>query len=98
MIGIRRHHEGPRLNSEQVVFPHEPRHPFVVHPQAAPPEFGRNPPIAIPTPMDQRDLLNLGPHHHLFLHGLDLVQRPVETGPADRHQLTHALDTQTAWL
>src|SRR6266851_8936543 len=30
MLGIRRHDEGPRLNGEQVVFPHEPRH--IAHP------------------------------------------------------------------
>ncbi len=66
--------EGPRLNRQQVVFPQEPRHPFVVHEQTAPTQFRRDPPIAVPTPMRQRDLLNLGPHQHRFLHGLGLLQ------------------------
>jgi hypothetical protein len=30
MIGIRRDHEGPRLARPKGIFPHEPRHPFVV--------------------------------------------------------------------
>ena len=94
MIGIRRDHEGARLNGEQVVFPHEPRHPFVVHQQAAPTQFRRDAPVAVPTPMGDGDLLNSRPHRHLFFYGLVRLQRPIETRPADLRQFTHPLDTQ----
>ena len=81
-----------------MVVPHEPRHPLVIHHQAVPPQVGRDPPIAIPTPMGQRDLLNLRAHRHLLVQRLRLLPRPVEPRPADRRQLTHALDTQAALL
>jgi hypothetical protein len=51
ILRIGRDHEGPRLDRQQVVCPHEPHHPFVVHQQAAPPEFRCEAPVAIPAPV-----------------------------------------------
>ena len=31
VMGVRRHHEGPRLHRQQVVLAHNPRHALVVH-------------------------------------------------------------------
>jgi len=90
--------KGPRLDGQEVVFAHEARHSLMIHQQAAPPEFGRDPSIAIPTSMRKRDLLDLRPYRHLLLQGLRLLQRSIETRPTDRRQLTHTLDTQTALL
>jgi hypothetical protein len=94
MIGIGRDHEGLRLNGEQVVFAHEPHHPFVIDQHPAPTEFCRDAPITISTPMFDRDPLNGRPHRHLFFYGLVRLQRPIETRPADLCQVTHPLDTQ----
>jgi hypothetical protein len=76
MIGIRRHHESPRPNGEQVVCPHEPRHPFVVHQQAAPAHFRHDAPGDIPTPVFDGDPLNGRLHVHVFFHWLVRPQRP----------------------
>jgi hypothetical protein len=73
VIGIRRHHEGPRLNGEQVVFPHEPRDPLVVDQEATPTEFRRDAPVALPTPMCDDDPLHGRPHVHVFFYGLMLL-------------------------
>jgi hypothetical protein len=73
MLRIGRHHEGSWLDRQEVVCPHEPRHSLVVHQQPAPPQFRRDVAIAIPTPMRQRDLLNLHPYGHLFVYGLGLL-------------------------
>jgi len=89
-------HKGPRLDGQQIVFPHEPRHRFVVHQQAPPAQLRRDPPIPVPAPMRQGDLLNLGPHQHRFLHGLGLLQRSVKPCPAHLGQLAHPLDPQPA--
>ena len=96
MLGIRGDHEGPRLHRQQVVFPHQPRHAFVVHQHPAPTQFCGHPAIAVAAPMLQHDLLDRRPHFHLFFHRLPLLQRPVEARPAHLGQLTHPLDTQAA--
>src|SRR3989442_2667540 len=46
--------------------------------------------------MSQSNLLNGRLHFHLLLDRLLLPQGPVEAGPANAGQLTHALDTQAA--
>ena len=42
------------------------------------------------------DRLNRGPHLHLFLDRRAVLQMPIKAGAADRRQLTHALDAETA--
>jgi hypothetical protein len=38
------------------------------------------------------DLLNHAPHLHVFLDRCSALQKPIKTGSADPHQLTHSLD------
>ncbi len=97
MLRIGRDHEGRWLDRQKVVFPHQPRHPFVVgYQEAAPTECRCDAPVAIPTPVFDGDPLNGRPHVHVFVHGLVLLQRPVESRPAHLGQLTHPLDPQSA--
>lgn len=65
----------------EVVFPHEPRHLFVVHRQTTPAKFRRGPPIAISTPMRQRDRLLA--HHWSALFGPVVVDRHVGVDGVD---------------
>jgi hypothetical protein len=44
--------------------------------------------------MFQHDLLNGGPHFHLFFHGQTFLQRAIEAGATYLGQLTHPFDTQ----
>jgi hypothetical protein len=37
VIGIRGHHERPRLHTQQVVLPHDPQHTLVIYQHPAPP-------------------------------------------------------------
>jgi hypothetical protein len=78
ILRIGRDHEGPRLDRQQVVCPHEPPHPFVVDQEAAPPEFRCEAPVALPAPVGDGDPLNGRPHGPLFFHGLVCLPRPVE--------------------
>jgi hypothetical protein len=78
LLGIGHDHEGPRLDRQQVVCPHEPPHPFVVDQEAAPPEFRCEAPVALPAPVGDGDSLNGRPHGPLFFHGLVCLPRPVE--------------------
>lgn len=96
MLRVGRDHTGTGLDGKQGLVPHEPRHPPVIDAPATPPQFGRDPPIAIPPPMRHGDRLNLRSHRHLFVHGLRLLQGPIEARPADRRQLTHPLNPETA--
>jgi hypothetical protein len=96
MIGSCRDHEGARLNRESVVFPHEPRHPCMVHPHPAPPEFCRDAPVTIPTLMGAGDSLKGRPPVPVFCHRLLRAQRPINPRSADLRQMTHPFDTQGA--
>src|SRR6185503_19144783 len=73
-----------------------PRHSFVVHQQAPPAQLCCDPPIAVPAPMRDRDLLNGRPHVHIFLHGLVLLQCPIKSCPTHLGQLAHVLDPYPA--
>jgi hypothetical protein len=53
-------------------------------------------PIAVAAAMLQGNLLDRRSHFHLFLNRLLFLQRPVKAPAADRHYLTHTLDTQAA--
>src|SRR6185369_3511219 len=46
--------------------------------------------------MFQHDLLNGGPHFHLFFHWQTFLQRAVEASATDLGQLTHPFNTQAA--
>src|SRR5215469_13597431 len=84
----------PRLHRQPVILPHNPRHSLVIHHHTSTSQFRRNTSITITPPMFQRDLLNRGSHFHLFLLWLRFLQPTVETCPAHRRELTHALDAQ----
>jgi hypothetical protein len=82
MLRIGRDDEGPWLDRQQVVFPHEPHHPVMVHQHPAATEFCRDAPVTIPTPVRDSDSLNGRPHLHVFCHRLVCLQRPVESRSA----------------
>ena len=92
VIGIRGHHECPRLHGQQVVFAYDPQHTLVIHQHPAPPQLGTDPPIPVAASMLDSDLLNHAPHLHVFLDWCSLLQRTIKTGSADPGQLTHSLD------
>src|SRR5918997_3427329 len=46
--------------------------------------------------MFQHDLLNRGPHFHLFFQGQTSLQRAIEAGATSLGQLTHPFDTHAA--
>jgi hypothetical protein len=96
VIGIRGNYEGPRLYSEEVVLAHHPRHTFVVRKHSAAPQFGCDSSIAVAPPMFHGDLLNGRANFHIFLDRHLLLQRSIETRPADTGQTAHLLDTQAA--
>src|ERR1700740_1885131 len=96
MVRIRRDHEPPPSQGQQVVSPHHPQHPLVIHLHSSPAQLGTDSPIAIAPAMLQGDLLNRRPHLCLFLSWSLLLQRSVEARSTDAGQLTHALDTQAA--
>jgi hypothetical protein len=72
-----------RFTASKVVFPHHPQNPLVVHLHSSSAQLRRNPPLAIAAPMLQGNLLNRGPHFHLFFDRSLLPQGPVKAGPAD---------------
>jgi len=84
------------LKAQQVIFPHDPHHPFVVYLHSSSVQLRGDSPIAVAAAMLQGDLLDRRLHFHLFLNRLLFLQRPVKAPAADRHHLTHALDTQAA--
>jgi hypothetical protein len=67
MLRIGRDHEGPWLDRQQVVFLHEPHHPFVIDLHPAPMQVCRDAPRTLSTPMGDGALLHGRPHRHLFV-------------------------------
>src|SRR6185295_5649638 len=68
----------------------------MINKQTAPPQFCCHSTIAIAAPMFEHDLLNGGPHFHLFFDGQTFLQRAIEAGPTYLGQLTHPFNTQAA--
>src|SRR5258708_1597229 len=68
----------------------------MIHQHPSPPQLFANAPVSIPPLVFDEDVLNRRPDFHIFLDGLPLLQRPVESGPAHARQLTHSLDAQFA--
>jgi len=58
VIGIRGHHERPRLHGQQIVFPHDPQHTLVIDQHPLPPQLGADPPIAVSASMLDGNLLH----------------------------------------
>ena len=54
-------------NRQQVVFSHNPGHPFVIDAHSLPMQLGRDPPVTVTPMMCQCDLLNADPLLHLRL-------------------------------
>jgi hypothetical protein len=92
VIGIRGHYERSRLHGQQVVFPYDPQHTFVIDQHPASPQLGADPSIPVSASVLDGDLLNHAPYLHVFLDWCSLLQRAIKTGSADPGQLTHSLD------
>src|SRR5262245_61502973 len=68
----------------------------MINKQTAPPQFCCHSSIAVAAPMFQHDLLNGGPHFHLFFDRQTFLQRTIEAGATYLGQLTHPFNTQAA--
>src|SRR5678815_5252931 len=68
----------------------------MINQQAAPPQLCGYASIPITTSMFQYDLLNGGPHLHLFFDRYTLLQRAIEADATYLGQLTHPFNTQAA--
>src|SRR5450759_5130581 len=84
--GVGRRHKLTLPQTEQVVFPHQPLHPFAVDRQAATAQLRRDPPAAIGRPL-QRHALHLVAQSHG--RGSSANSAPVKSRPADSRQRTH---------
>jgi hypothetical protein len=84
------------LDRQQVVFAHQTRHPLMIDEQTAPPQFCGHAALTVATPMFQHDLLNRGPHSHLFFGGQTFLQQAIEVGATYLRQLTYPFNTQAA--
>jgi hypothetical protein len=54
VMGVRCHHEGPRLHRQQVVLAHNPRCALVIHQHPAPAQFRRDSSITDAPPVLDR--------------------------------------------
>src|SRR5215471_3762955 len=91
-----RDHEASSSQGQQIVFPHHPQNPLVIHLHSPPAQLRTDPSVPIAAAMFQSNLLNPRPYLRLFLGWPLLLEKSVETCPAHSGQLTHALDTQAA--
>jgi hypothetical protein len=91
-----RDHESPLSQGQQIVFPHHPQDPLVIHLHSSSPQLCTDPSIAIASAMFQGNLLNRRPYLRFFLGWSLLLQRSVEVRSAHSYQLTHALDSHAA--
>src|SRR6476661_6468738 len=96
-MGIGGHHILLPLQRQQIVFPHQPQHPLVIHrhPQLLV-QLKPYPPVSVAPPMLHHDLLDHRPHHHLFFVRTLLGKAAVVSCPAHHRHLAHLLHTQTA--
>src|SRR6202022_975694 len=67
VIRIGRDHESPPSQAQQVVFPHHPQNPLVIHLHSSSAQLCTNPSIAIASTMFQGNLLNRRPYLRFFL-------------------------------
>src|SRR6476659_3148841 len=95
-MGIGGHHILLPLQRQQIVFPHQPQHPLVIHhhPQLVV-QFNPYPPVSVAPSMLHHDLLDHRPHHHLFFLQTLLGKAAVVSGPAHHCHLAHLLHTET---
>jgi len=96
MIGVGGLNPGPRLDRKQIVFPHQARHPLVIHNQATTAKLPAYSPIAVAAAMLQRHLVNRRAHVHLFLHRSHRRKPAIKSRPAYPRQHARPLDRQTA--
>src|SRR6266849_5264812 len=100
VIAIGGHHKLLPLQRQQIVFPHQPQHPLVIHhhPHLLV-QFKPHPPVSVAPPVLHHDLLHRRPHHHLLFLRTLLGVAAVVASPTHHRHLAHLLHTQTAsWL
>jgi hypothetical protein len=78
-----------------IVLARQPQYPLVIDPPALAAEFRRDPAIAV-MPIEQRRPLDRVAQPHLLLAPRRGPPVPVISGPADRSQLAHPLDSDLA--
>src|ERR1051325_1287076 len=95
-MGIGCHHKLLSLECHQIVFPHQPQHPLVIHyhPQLMV-QLKPYSPVSVTPAMLHYDLLDYRPHHHLFFVPTLLGKAAVVSCPAYHRHLAHLLHTQT---
>src|SRR5438045_2907779 len=81
---------------QQIVFPHQPQHPFVIDVESALLQLDSDPAIAIAAPVLESNPLHLGSQLHILLYPVTGFQPTIKSGPAHACQSAHMLDTQTA--
>jgi hypothetical protein len=96
VIRIGRDHESPPSQAQQIVFPHHPQNPLVIHLHPSSAQLCTDPSIAIASAMFQGNLLNRRPYLRFFLGWSPLLQRSIEARSTHSYQLTHALDRHAA--
>src|SRR5215475_2048021 len=96
MVGFRGHHKLPWLHRQQIVVPHHPQHPLMIHRQSSRLQLPRHSPVAIATPMFYHHLLHRRTHQHLFSLRLLFRQAAVVACSTHAADVTHPFHTQSA--
>src|ERR1041385_6304736 len=92
-MGIGGHHKLLSLECQQIVFPHQPQHPLVIHYHPQPMvQLKPYSPVSVTPAMLHYDLLDYRPHHHLFFVPTLLGKAAVVSCPA-YHATWHIFST-----
>src|SRR5512146_1085358 len=92
MVAVGGHDKLAPAHGQQVIFGHDPSHPFVVHNPALILQIPFHAPIPVTVTVREHDLLNPGSQFHLFGLRLLLLPAAIKTGPAHPRHMTHLLD------